>query len=166
MFRLIFALTLAALPAHAAGTLEGRMVTMTTLTYDTPDAPLLESRGATVKVGRGVEFGMGPEGGQNGLDVVPVRVEILPQRVELSYGPEAGVGNFWPATFNGYVLRFTTECALFTAARIDPKGNTLGLTAADLSISGDALMINVSGKNYGPDAHVAIDLAVSDCTLS
>ena len=46
-------------------------------------------------VGDGVEFGLGPEGAQNGLDVVPVEIEILPRRIEISYPPEAGAGSFW-----------------------------------------------------------------------
>lgn len=155
---------LLALPATAGGTLEGRLVTMNTLLYDDPAAPLMESRGRTVKVGAGVEFGMGPEGAQNGFDVVPVQVEILPSRIEISYGAESG--SFWPARFNGYVLRFTTDCALFAKVSVDRTGTTMALDDSDIRVTTDALFINVEGLSYGPGQRMALDFEVSDCTLS
>jgi hypothetical protein len=156
-------LMLLAASALAGGTLQGRLVTLNTLTYDDPAQPLLESRGQTVRVGDGIEFGMGPEGIQNGLDVVPVRIEILPARIEIGY--ETGTGSFWPAKFNGYVLRFAADCALFTAAHVDAAATTMAVTDADLRVTNNALYINVAGRAFGPDAHLAIDLAVSDCLL-
>lgn len=158
------ALAILATPACAGGTLEGRLVTLNVLTYDDPAAPLLESRGRTVKVGHGVEFGMGPEGGQNGFDVVPVQVQIGASRIELSYGREAGA--FWPATFNGYVLRFQADCVVFTAARIDRSFTTMPIADNAIRLTADALFINVSGLNYGPDERLGLDLQVADCTLS
>lgn len=160
------AIALLAGPALAGGTLEGRLVTLNVLTYDDPADPILESTGRTVQVGGGVEFGMGPEGAQNGFDVVPVQVEIRPQRIELSYG--AGAGNFWPAAFNGYVLRFAApaDCALFTGARIDREASTMPLQDTDIRVTRDAVYINVAGRDYGPEARLAIDLGVADCTLS
>lgn len=152
-----------ALPALAGGTLEGRLVTLNTLTYDDPARPLLESRGQTVQVGKGIEFAMGPEGAQNGLDVVPVRIEILPARIEIGY--EGGAGSFWPAAFNGYVLRFAADCALFTAAHVDAAATTMAVDDSDLEVAENALFINVAGRDFGPDAHLAIDLAVSECLL-
>lgn len=118
---LALAVTLAA-PVQA-GTLEGRLVTFTVETWDDPEAPLLVARGRTVVVGTGVEFGLGPEGFTGGLDVVPVAVEIGPTRIELSY-PQ-GIGRFYEAKFNGYVLRFETDCALFDKVAIDPAGTTM-----------------------------------------
>lgn len=162
--RLIAALiALWPLPGFADGTLHGRLVTMFTLTYDTPDAPLLRARGKTVMVGNGVEFGLEPEGAQNGLDVVPVTIEILPQRIEISYPDRAGTGRFWNAAFNGYVLKFVADCALFAAAKVDATASNMGVSDSDLSLRGNALQINVSDRSYGPDRHLAIDLAVSDC---
>lgn len=157
------ALILWALPALAEGSLEGRMVTLNTLTYDDPAKPLLESRGQTVRVSEGVEFGLGPEGAQNGLDVVPVRIEILPRRIELGY--DAGQGQFWPAVFNGYVLRFAADCALFTGAHVDPAATTMAVSDADIRVTNTAIFINVAGRAFGPSEHLAIDLAVSDCLL-
>lgn len=165
MRMLAIILALWPIAAQAEGSLQGRLVTLYTLTYDQPDAPLLRARGATVMVGDGVEFGLGPEGAQNGLDVVPVLIEILPRRIEISYPPEAGAGTFWPAEFNGYVLEFEEDCALFKGAQIDPSATSMAVQPDDLSLRGNALYINVSERDYGPKAHMAIDLDVSDCLL-
>ncbi len=147
----------------AAGTLEGRLVTFTVETWDDRAAPYLAARGRTVMVGQGVEFGLEPEGLTAGLDVVPVTVEIGPKRIELSY-PDAGVGQFFDATFNGYVLRFETDCALFEAVAIDKAATTLPVT--EVWAETGALYVNVSGFDYGPEAVLALDLEVADCPLS
>lgn len=149
-------------PAAAEGTLEGRLVTFTVETWEDPEAPLLQARGRTVMVGKGVEFGLEPEGLISGLDVVPVTVEIGPTRIELSY--PRGIGRFYEAAFNGYVLRFETDCALFDAVAIDPAGTTMKVT--DVRAEVGALYINVSGLGYGPDSRLALDVTVADCPLS
>jgi hypothetical protein len=158
------ALALAALLAAPvqAGTLEGRLVTFTVETWDVRDAPLLAARGRTVTVGKGVEFGLEPEGLTGGLDVVPVTVEIGPTRIELSY--PRGIGRFYVSKFNGYVLRFETDCALFESVAIDPAGTTM--PGAEIWAETGALYINVSGLGYGPEAKLALDLEVADCPLS
>lgn len=153
-----------AFPVLAQGTLEGRLVTFTVETWDDPTAPMFIARGRTVTVGSGVEFGLDREGGTAGLDVVPVTVEIGPTRIELSY--PAGIGRFYVATFNGYVLRFETDCALFDAVAVDPKGTTMPVKPGDVRAEGGALFINVSGLGYGPSSTLAIDLTVADCPLS
>lgn len=162
--RICAALALCAVPAHAGGTLDGRIVTLNVLTYDDPAAPILESRGRTVTVGEGIEFGMGPEFRTPGFDVVPVQVQIGPSRIEFSYGDVPG--EFWTAAFNGYVLRFETDCALFDGWRIDTAATTMPVTEADIHAEGGALYINVSGLTYGPEATLAVDLSVTDCPLS
>jgi hypothetical protein len=146
----------------AAGTLEGRLVTFTVETWDLRETPLLVARGATVMVGQGVEFGLEPEGFTGGLDVVPVVVEIAPTRIELSY-PE-GIGQFFDARFNGYVLRFKTDCALFKAVSVDPTGTTM--SGVEVWAETGALYVNVSGLGYGPKATLALDVEVADCPLS
>lgn len=146
----------------AAGTLEGRLVTFTVETWDDRDKPFLQARGRTVVVGQGIEFGLEPEGLTGGLDVVPVTVEIGPTRIELSY--PRGIGRFYEATFNGYVLRFATECALFEKVAIDPAETTMKVT--EVWAEAGALYINVSGLGYGPTARLALDLEVADCPLS
>ena len=152
---------LIAAPA-AAGTLEGRLVTFTVETWDQREQPYLEARGRTVMVGEGVEFGLEPEGLTGGLDVVPVTVEIGPTRIELTY--PRGIGRFFEAKFNGYVLRFETECALFENVAIDPIATTMKVT--EVWAETGALYINVSGLGYGPEAKLALELEVADCPLS
>lgn len=161
---MIRGLVLAALFAGSvqAGTLEGRLVTFTVETWEDREAPLLVARGRTVTVGQGVEFGLGPEGFTGGLDVVPVAVEIAPTRIELSY--PKGIGRFYEARFNGYVLRFETECALFEKVAVDPAATTMKVT--EVWAEAGALYINVSGLGYGPEATLALDLEVADCPLS
>ncbi len=145
-----------------AGTLEGRLVTFTVETWDIREEPMLQARGRTVTVGQGVEFGMEPQGLTGGLDVVPVTVEILPTRIELSY--PRGIGRFYEARFNGYVLRFETECALFENVAVDPDGTTMKVT--DVWSEAGALFVNVSGLGYGPEATLALELEVADCPMS
>jgi hypothetical protein len=166
ILRAAFALALSALPAAALGTLEGRIVTLNTLTYDEPDLPLFESVGRTVRVGAGVEFGMGPEHRGTYLDVVPVEIEITPTRIEFTYPPEAGAGEFYAAAFNGYVLRFETECALFDGIAVDAAFTTMDVAEGDVFADRGALYINVEGLPYGPEARLALDLSVADCPLS
>lgn len=157
---LVLAVALAA-PVHA-GTLEGRLVTFTVETWDDREAPLLVARGRTVTVGAGTEFGLGPEGFTAGLDVVPVDVEIGPTRIELSY--PKGIGRFYEAKFNGYVLRFETDCALFDKVAIDPTGTTM--QGAEVWAETGALYIDVSGAGYGPTSTLTLDLEVADCPMS
>ena len=150
--------------AGAEGTLEGRLVTFAVLTYDDPAQPFLQARGKTVMAGQGVEFGLGPEGFTGGLDVVPVTVEIGPSRIELSY--PLGSGQFYTSAFNGYVLRFETECALFQSVLIDQKATSMAVSQGDIFSDAGALFINVSGRDYGPDQHIALDIVVADCPIS
>ena len=162
MIRGLFLAVLLAGPALADPTLEGRLVTFTVETWDDPAAPYLQARGRTVMVGTGVEFGLEPEGLTGGLDIVPVTVEIGPSRIELRY--PRGAGWFFGAKFNGYVLRFETDCALFEAVAIDPAGTTMPVT--DIRTEVGALYINVSGLGYGPEARLALDVTVADCPMS
>lgn len=158
------ALCIALATPVTAGTLEGRLVTFTVMTWDDPSQPYVQAKGKTVTVGEGLEFGLGPEGLTGGLDVVPVEVEIGPTRVELTY--PKGFGIFYKAGFNGYVLRFETECALFESFRIDSAFTTMAVTDADVFTDKGALYINVSDRRYGAEQRLAIDLQVADCPLS
>lgn len=161
MIRWVALALLGALPV-SAGTLEGRLVTFTVETWDQRESPLLVARGRTVTVGQGVEFGLGPEGFTGGLDVVPVAVEIGPTRIELSY--PRGIGRFYEAKFNGYVLRFETDCALFEKVAVDQDATTMKVT--EIWSEAGALYINVSGLGYGPEAKLALEIEVADCPLS
>lgn len=156
---------LLASPALAEdGSLRGRIVTFHVLTYDDPARPIFEGRGETVAVGDGVEFGLLPEGMQNGVDVAPVRVDIGPRRIEVAY--QQAMGELVTARFNGYVLRFETDCALFAGVRIDPAATNIPLLPDAVSIDGGTLMINVSGLRYTGQSRFALDLDVADCPMS
>jgi hypothetical protein len=158
------AVALVAAGAASAGSLEGRTVTLHVMTWDDPARPILNSTGRTVTVGRGVEFGMGPEHRTPGFDVVPVQVQIGPARIEFSYGAERG--DFFRARFNGYVLRFRGDCALFARVAVDRSATTMAVTDADITADTGALFINVAGRSYGPDQRLALDNKVADCPLS
>lgn len=151
-------------PAVADGTLSGRTVTFTVLTYDNPDLPMLEAVGRTVTVGQGVEFGLEPEGMIGGIQVVPVQIEITPTRLEARYNVEPGY--FYDARFNGYVLIFETDCALFDHVRIDRAFTTMALEDRDVRAEHGRLFLNVASKQYGPDQRFALDFGVADCPLS
>lgn len=153
---------LLAAPSAIAGTLEGRLVTFSVETWDDRTAPYLAANGRTVTVGSGVEFGLDREGRVGGLDVVPVDVEIGPTRIELTY--PTGIGRFYEARFNGYVLKFVTDCALFDKVTIDAEATTMKVT--EVWAETGALYINVSGLGYGPKARLALDVEVADCPLS
>ena len=152
-------------PARAEPTLEGRTVTLNVETWDDPARPFLVSVGRTAVVGPGAEFSMGPEGRSRGLDVVPVEVEIDARRIAFSYAPGAGKGRFAEAAFNGYVLRFATDCVLFEGVAIDAAFTTMAVTPADIRVEGGALFVDVAGRAFGPDLRLALDIRVGDCLL-
>ncbi|QYK42280.1 MAG: hypothetical protein KF887_03905 [Paracoccaceae bacterium] len=152
-------------PVAAGGTLEGRIVTLYVLTYDDREAPILNSRGRTVVVDDGIEFGLGPEFRTPGFDIVPVEVQIDPTRIRFAY-PEGASGNFYVARFNGYVLRFETECALFNHVAVDRDATTLPMTEADIFTEKGELFINVAGRDYAPGETLVLDLDIADCPLS
>ncbi|MFN4153964.1 MAG: hypothetical protein ACK4HF_04880 [Paracoccaceae bacterium] len=150
-------------PALAGGSLEGRIVTLNSEIWNDDVTPFFATRGRTVTVGGLVEFELLPEGAVNGFDVVPVEVDISATRIEFSYGTARGI--FWDAPFNGYVLRFEVECALFDGFAIDADFTTMPVTPAHIRTEGGALFIDVAGMDYGPQARLALDFRVSDCLL-
>lgn len=145
-------------------TLQGRLVTFNVLTYDDPAKPYLQAQGRTVQVGDGVEFGLEPEGIINGLQVVPVTVQISPRRIEVEF--KRGEGVMFVSAFNGYVLRFETDCALFEAVSIDTGFTNMPLTSAAIHTEKGALFINMSGLPYNPGKRFGLDITVGDCALS
>ena len=168
MIRAALLAALLAFPAMApvrAGTLEGRAVTFLVMAWDDPEMPFLEAPGHTVVVGDGVEFDFAPEGTFSGLQVVPMQVEIGPRRVEITY-PEGAEGWFHDSAFNGYVLRFETDCALFAGWKLDRAFTTLPVRDDGIFTDHGALYINVSGMRYGPEQRLAVDLDVMDCPIS
>jgi hypothetical protein len=155
---------LLATPACADTTLRDRIVTFSVLSYDDPAKPIFEGAGQTVIVGDGVEFGLNPGGPQNGVDVAPVQVDIGPNRVEVRF--TQAMGQLLEATFNGYVLEFATDCALFDDAHVDAAATTLPINDDDIAVHGGTLYINVQGLPFTNRSRFAIDLTVADCPLS
>ena len=144
--------------------LEGRSVTFNILTYDHPELPLFDGKRHPAIVGDGVEFGLGPEGAQNGIDVVPVQIDVSARRIEFSYAATLP-GGFMAAEFNGYVLRFPTECVLLTGAALVPEGTTLGLKPEDLRVEPQALYLNVAGLTFDREDRITVAVDVMDCPI-
>jgi hypothetical protein len=149
--------------AWAEPTLNGRIVTFQVLAFDDPANPIYAGPKTTVVVNDGVEFGLNPEG-RPGVDVVPAIVDIGPNRI--SVRTIEGPGQFLRAAFNGYVLEFTTDCALFDAVSIDRKGTTYPIKPTDVEVSGGILRVNVAGMDYDIGSLVTLNLRVADCPLS
>lgn len=151
--------------ALAEGTLKGRVVTFRVVAYEDPAHPLFDGEGQTVRVSDAVEFGLRPEGPQNGLDVIPVQVNISDHRVEVRYDGPKEVHPL-EAKFNGYVLSFDTQCVLFQGAKVDQAWSSVPVTDKDVTWNRNTLMINLSGQSYVTGSHFAVDLDVTDCPLS
>jgi hypothetical protein len=161
----LLSVLLAGQPVLAEGTLIDRVVTFRVMAYDDPAQPIFDGHGATVKVSDTVEFGLYPEGVQNGFDVIPVQVNISARRIEIGYAGNAA-DIVYPVKFNGYVLSFDTDCVLFDGAHIDPQGTNMAVSDANLNFEGGTLFINVSGVAFDSASRLAVDLGVLDCPLS
>jgi hypothetical protein len=148
---------------QADGGLTGRTVVFSAETWDDPAAPYLVSSEYIAKVADGPEFGMAPEATES-LYVVPVIIDIGPDRIDLSY-ENAVPGRFAVAAFNGYVLRFAVDCVLFEDAVLDLDATTPELAAAHVTVEPQAVRINVSGLFNDPASRIGVRLAVTDCLL-
>ena len=146
------------------GSLTGREVLFSILTLDNPKTPLFTSSDYGAVVGPGPEFGMVREGTAFGLSSVPVLVDLGANRLDLSYPGELP-GQFMQARFNGYVLRFPTDCVLITGAAIDATATTLPLTNEDLIVSPQTLEINVAGQEYDATTRIGVLIDVMDCPI-
>lgn len=155
---------LAAGPAAADG-LIGRAVTFGAIVWQDRAAPLFVGKRHPATVGPGVEYGLGPEGLQNGWDIVPAIVDISRNRIAITY-PEGESGAFPQTAFNGYVLDFLVDCVLFTGAAPNPTLSTAALKPADVFTEGSKLYIDVGGQDFGPGTYFVIDVAVADCPMS
>lgn len=159
----VVALLLLAGQASAEPTLTGRIVTFQVLAYDDPAMPIYAGPKTTVVVNEGVEFGLNPQGGL-GVDVVPAIVDISANRISVRITD--GPGQFLRAAFNGYVLEFATDCALFQGVAIDRKGTTYPIKQTDVAVTGGVLRVNVAGMDYEIGSLVTLNLQVADCPLS
>ncbi len=168
MIRLLALLLLLAGPAaaqDAAGGLAGRTVTFGVLLYEkSEDAPLFLGQRHVAVVGEGLEYGLAPEGPQNGWDVIPARVDISDSRVKITY-PDIPPGAFPATEFNGYVLDFLTDCVLFRSARVDKTASTGTLGADDVFVKGARLYIDMGGQRYGQGNVYTVALDIMDCPI-
>lgn len=153
------------LPAVAAADgLTGRTVIFNAAAWDDPAAPYLVGRDYGGVVGEGPEFGMLREV-QGNLGVVPVLIDVGAGRIDFSY-PGVEPGQFAQAAFNGYTLRFPTDCVLIAGAAIDPAATTLDLGPEALILAPQSLSLNVAGLAFGPDTRIGVTLEVLDCPMS
>ena len=151
--------------AEGAGRdLTGRTVLFTVETFEDPASPQLVSREYVAEVGDGIEFGTVREG-YDGLDVVPVLIDLGSDRVDISFA-NTEPGMFAEARFNGYVLRFPVDCVLIEGASLDLSATTLPMRKKDVSIGPDEIRINVSGHIYDRSSRIAVRLDVGDCSLT
>jgi len=149
----------------AAGGLLDRTVTFGALAYDDVDAPFFVGERHPATVNNAIEYGLGPEGAQNGWDIVPSIIDIRDTQIILTY-PDTVEGTFPEPEFNGYVLDFLTECVLFNGAEQDMANSTIELPEDAIFVEGSKLFVNVGGLNYGPQVFVVVNVDVADCPLS
>lgn len=151
--------------ASIAGGLMDRTVTFGALAYDDRETPIYVGERHPAQVGPGIEYGLGPEGSQNGWDIVPSIIDIQDTAVVMTY-PEDVSGVFPKPEFNGYVLDFLTECVLFNGASLDVENSTVTLDDDAIFVEGSRLFVDVGGITFGPEVFVVVNVDVADCPLS
>lgn len=162
----LLACALAFVPAAAsADSLIGRTAAFSVLAYDDPEAPRYQGLIHTATISDEIEFGLQPEGVQNGLDVVPVLIDISATRIEVDFSPSEP-GLIADAAFNGYVLSFTPDCLVFGGARVDDAATTLPVSDKAIRLEGRTLYLNLEGLFYDRGSRVAVDLDVQDCPIT
>lgn len=158
------ALLVTAQAAHAGGLMD-RTVTFGALAYDDPETPIYVGDRHPAQVSRAIEYGLGPEGTQNGWDIVPAIIDIRDQQIIVTY-PETVGGTFPKPEFNGYVLDFLTECVLFNGAGQDLENSTVVLEDDAIFVEGSKLYVDMGGLDFGPELFVVVNVDVADCPLS
>lgn len=164
MIRTAIALSVLA-QAAAAGGLMDRTVTFGALAYDDRDAPIYVGDRHPAVVGNFIEYGLGPEGMQNGWDIVPAIIDIRDQQIIVTY-PDTVGGTFPEPEFNGYVLDFLTDCVLFNGAGQDLENSTVELAEDAIFVEGSKLYVDMAGLDFGPQTFIVVNVDVADCPLS
>nr|WP_252734855.1 hypothetical protein [Octadecabacter sp. B2R22] len=149
----------------AAGGLMDRTVSFGALAYDNVEAPIYVGERHPAIVTDAIEYGLGPEGLQNGWDIVPAIIDIRDQQIIVTY-PDTVDGTFPEAEFNGYVLDFLTDCVLFNGAGQDLENSTVVLADDAIFVEGSKLYVDMAGINYEPQTFIVINVDVADCPLS
>ncbi|MGJ8610073.1 MAG: hypothetical protein ACSHW1_19135 [Yoonia sp.] len=164
MMRLAVLFSLAAQTATAGGLMD-RTVTFGALAYDEVDAPIFVGDRHPAVVSDSIEYGLGPEGRQNGWDIVPAIIDIRDQQIIVTY-PDTVAGTFPEPEFNGYVLDFLTDCVLFNGAGQDVENSTVELADDAIFVEGSKLYVDMAGLDFGPQTFVVVNVDVADCPLS
>ncbi|MGJ8625251.1 MAG: hypothetical protein ACSHW1_21115 [Yoonia sp.] len=164
MIRLAVLFGLAAQTA-AAGGLMDRTVTFGALAYDDVAAPIYVGERHPAVVSNSIEYGLGPEGSQNGWDIVPAIIDIRDQQIIVTY-PDTVDGTFPEPVFNGYVLDFLTECVLFNGAGQDLENSSVELADDAIFVEGSKLYVDMAGLDFGPQTFIVVNVDVADCPLS
>ncbi len=149
----------------AAGGLMDRTVTFGALAYDDPEAPIYVGERHPAQVSNAIEYGLGPEGQQNGWDIVPAIIDIRDTKVIVTY-PDTVAGVFPQPEFNGYVLDFLTDCVLFNGAGQDLENSTVVLPDDAIFVEGSKLYVDLAGQEFGPQTFIVVDVDVADCPVS
>jgi len=139
-------------------------VTFGVLAYDDPEEPIYIGERHPAKVSNAIEYGLGPEGAQNGWDIVPSIIDIRDQQIIVTY-PDTVEGVFPEAGFNGYVLDFLTDCVLFNGASQDLENSTAMLAEDAIFVEGSRLYVDLSGQTYGPQIFIVVNVDVADCPI-
>ena len=142
-----------------------RTVTFGALAYDDVDAPIYVGERHPAVVTNSIEYGLGPEGVQNGWDIVPSIIDIRDQQIIVTY-PDTVDGTFPEAGFNGYVLDFLTECVLFNGAGQDLENSTIVLDDDAIFVEGSKLYVDLGGQDFGPQTFIVVNVDVAECPLS
>nr|WP_237693253.1 hypothetical protein [Octadecabacter algicola] len=142
-----------------------RTVTFGALAYDDVEAPIYVGERHPAVVTDAIEYGLGPEGSQNGWDIVPAIIDIRDQQIIVTY-PNTVDGTFPEAEFNGYVLDFLTDCVLFNGAGQDLENSTVELDSDAIFVDGSKLYVDMAGINYEPQTFIVVNVDVADCPLS
>jgi len=116
-------------------------------------------------VSNAIEYGLGPEGSQNGWDIVPAIIDIRDRQVIVTY-PDTVAGTFPEPEFNGYVLDFLTDCVLFNGAAQNVENSTVTLAEDAIFVEGSKLYVDMGGLTFGPELFVVVDVDVADCPMS
>ena len=142
-----------------------RTVTFGALAYDDVAAPIYVGDRHPATVSDNIEYGLGPEGMQNGWDIVPAIIDIRDQQIIVTY-PDTVSGTFPEPEFNGYVLDFLTECVLFNGAGQDLANSTVELADDAIFVEGSKLYVDMAGLDFGPQTFIVVNVDVADCPLS
>lgn len=152
----------AQLALAAEGSLMGRAIEMRVVTYDDPAAPHFQGKWHRSKVTEGIEFGLGNEGQQNDVDVVPLLIDISDARVEIRYSI-APASEMMRARFNGYELVFSPGCGDLERGRVDREFTNLPFDNKRVEIRDGRLYLDVSALKIDPTHKLAVDLSLSGC---